>query len=95
VTLPLITPVILFNLVIGIINSFQVFTQAFIMTNGGPSNATLFYVLYLYRIAFQYSQMGYASAMAWVLFVIILALTLLVFRSSGRWVHYEGGVRGR
>ncbi len=95
VTVPLMTPVILFNLVIGIINSFQVFTQAFVMTNGGPANATLFYMLYLYRVAFQYSQMGYASAMAWVLFLIILALTLLVFRSSGRWVYYEGGTTGR
>lgn len=95
VTVPLITPVILFNLVIGIINSFQVFTQAFVMTNGGPANATLFYVLYLYRAAFQYSQMGYASAMAWILFLIVFVLTLLVFRSSDRWVHYEGGLRGR
>lgn len=95
VTIPLITPVIMFNLVIGIINSFQVFTQAFVMTNGGPNNATLFYVLYLYRVAFQYSQMGYASALAWILFLIILVLTLLVFRSSGRWVYYEGGVKGR
>ena len=82
VTIPMITPVILFNLVMGIIGSFQVFTQAFVMTNGGPANATLFYVLYLYRNAFQYCQMGYASAMAWVLFLIILVLTLLVFRSS-------------
>jgi multiple sugar transport system permease protein len=95
ITVPMITPVILFNLVIQIINSFQVFTQAFIMTNGGPVNATLFYVLLLYRVAFQYNQMGYASAMAWILFIIILVLTALVFRSSGRWVHYEGAVKGR
>lgn len=95
VTIPLITPVILFNLVIGIIASFQVFTQAYVMTNGGPNNATLFYVLYLYQVAFQFSQMGYASALAWILFIIVLALTLLVFRSSGRWVYYEGGVKGR
>lgn len=95
ITIPMITPVILFNLVIQIINSFQVFTQAFIMTNGGPVNATLFYVLLLYRVAFQYNQMGYASAMAWILFIIILVLTALVFRSSERWVHYEGSVKGR
>jgi multiple sugar transport system permease protein len=95
VTLPLITPVLLFNLVMGIISSFQVFTQAFVMTNGGPANATLFYMLYLYRVAFQYSQMGYASAMAWVLFLIILVLTLLVFRWSGSWVYYEGGGQAR
>jgi len=95
VTIPLITPVILFNLVIGIIASFQVFTQAYVMTNGGPNNATLFYVLYLYQVAFQFSEMGYASALAWILFIIVLVLTLLVFRSSGRWVYYEGGVKGR
>lgn len=94
-TVPLMTPIILFNLVIGIIGSFQVFTQAFVMTNGGPANATLFYMLYLYRVAFQYSEMGYASAMAWVLFLIILLLTLLIFRSSGRWVYYEGGSKAR
>ena len=90
VTLPMTTPVILFNLIIGIIQSFQVFTQAYVMTNGGPNNATLFYVLYLYRAAFQYNQMGYASAMAWLLFLVVLACTLLVFRSSARWVYYEG-----
>lgn len=94
-TVPLMTPIILFNLVIGIIGSFQVFTQAFVMTNGGPANATLFYMLYLYRVAFQYSEMGYASAMAWVLFLIILLLTLLVFQSSGKWVYYEGGSKAR
>ena len=95
VTIPLMTPVILFNLVMGIISSFQVFTQAFVMTNGGPANATLFYMLYLYRVAFQYTQMGYASAMAWVLFLIILALTLLIFRSSNNWVYYESGGQAR
>jgi len=95
VTIPMTTPVILFNLVIGLIQSFQVFTQAYVMTNGGPNNATLFYVLYLYRVAFNYHQMGYASAMAWILFLIVLACTLLVFRSSARWVYYEGDAGGR
>jgi len=90
ITLPMMTPVIFFNLLMGIINSFQVFTQAYVMTNGGPGYATLFYVLYLYRYAFKYYQMGYASALAWILFLILLALTLLVFRSSDRWVYYEG-----
>jgi multiple sugar transport system permease protein len=94
ITLPLITPVVLFNLIIGVIQSFQVFAQAFIMTNGGPNNATLFYVLYLYRVAFQYSQMGYASAMAWILFLIVFVCTLLIFRSAARWVYYEGEIRG-
>jgi multiple sugar transport system permease protein len=95
VTIPMTTPVILFNVIIGLIQSFQVFTQAFVMTDGGPNNATLFYVLYLYRVAFRYHQMGYASAMAWILFLIILACTLLVFRSSARWVYYEGEAGGR
>lgn len=90
VTLPLLTPTILFNLIMGIIGSFQTFTQAFIMTGGGPKDATLFFVLYLYQKAFQQFQMGYASAMAWILFWIILALTLAMLYSSKRWVYYEG-----
>ena len=90
VTIPMLTPVIFCNLIMGIIGSFQVFTQAFVMTNGGPVNSTLFYVLYLFRQAFNYYHMGYASAMAWVLFVIILVLTMLVFKSSAMWVYYEG-----
>jgi multiple sugar transport system permease protein len=90
VTLPLLTPTLLFNLVMGIIGSFQTFTQAFVMTNGGPNNATLFYVLYLYQKAFQQFKMGYASAMAWILFLIIMTLTLGLLRSSKRWVYYEG-----
>jgi multiple sugar transport system permease protein len=90
VTLPMLTPTLLFNLVMGIIGSFQTFTQAFIMTNGGPSDATLFFVLYLYQKAFQQFKMGYASAMAWILFVIIMGLTLTLLRSSKRWVYYEG-----
>lgn len=90
VTLPMISPLVFFNLVMGIIGSFQVFTQAYVMTSGGPGNATLFYVLNLYRQAFEFHYMGYASAMAWVLFVILVALTALVVRSSRRWVYYEG-----
>jgi multiple sugar transport system permease protein len=93
ITLPMISPIILFNVVLGIIGSFQTFSQAFIMTKGGPANASLLYVLYLYRNAFQYFKMGYASAMAWLLFMIVLALTLLVFRSSALWVYYEGADR--
>lgn len=90
ITLPLMTPVIFFNLLMGIIGSFQVFTQAYVMTQGGPGYASMFYVLYLYRYAFKYYQMGYASALAWVLFLILLLLTTLVFRTSERWVYYEG-----
>jgi multiple sugar transport system permease protein len=89
VTVPLMTPTIFFTLVMGIVGSFQVFASALVMTNGGPADATLFYVLYLYRNAFQYFRMGYASALAWVLFIIILALTLIQLWLSNRWVYYE------
>jgi multiple sugar transport system permease protein len=92
VTLPLLTPTIFFTLIMGVIGSFQVFTQGFVMTGGGPNNATLFYVLYLYQNAFQFLKMGYASALAWVLFLIILAFTLVQMRLS-RWVHYEGDAK--
>lgn len=90
ITIPLLTPTIFFNLVLSIISTFQTFTSAYVATDGGPLDSTLFYVLYLFRQAFQYFNMGYASALAWVLFLIILALTLLIVRSSGRWVFYEG-----
>ncbi len=89
VTLPLLTPTIFFTLIIGVIASFQTFTQGFVMTQGGPNNATLFYALYLYENAFQFLKMGYASALAWVLFLIILVFTALQMKMSG-WVHYEG-----
>jgi ABC-type sugar transport system permease subunit len=89
VTVPLLSPVVFFNLVIGIIGSFQVFTAAFIMTGGGPANATLFAVLYVYRNGFQYFSMGYASALAWALFLIILVFTVLQFRLARQWVYYE------
>lgn len=95
VTIPMMTPVIFFNLVMNMIAAFQVFVQPFIMTQGGPRYATLFYVLYLYQNAFQYFRMGYASALAWVLFAVILVLTGLVLRSSVMWVYYEGEVRRR
>ncbi len=74
----------------GLIHTFQIFGQAFIMTQGGPVNSTLFYVYHLFNNAFRYGHMGYASAMAWVLFVIILALTIVQLKLSRRWVHYEG-----
>lgn len=93
ITLPLITPVIFYNLVTGIIGTFQYFTNAYIMTRGGPAEATLFYNLYLYNNAFRYQSMGYASALAWILLVIVLVLTMLVFRSSAAWVYYEGELR--
>lgn len=90
VTLPMISSITFFNLVVGIIASFQVFVNAFIMTNGGPQNATLFVVLYLYRNGFQYFKMGYASAVAWMLFVIIVFFTIVQFRLANRWVYEEG-----
>jgi multiple sugar transport system permease protein len=93
ITLPMLSPAIFFNLILAIIGAFQVFTQSYIITGGGPENATLFYVLYLYRMAFENFQMGYASAMAWALFVIILIFTFIQFRLSDRWVFYEGTVR--
>ena len=107
VTIPLISPVILFNLVMAVIGSFGTFTSAFVAgsggggglsggptgTAGGPLESLLVYMLYLYAQAFRYFEMGYASAMAVALFLAVMALTLAIFRSSGRWVHYEGGLR--
>ena len=89
VTIPMMTPTIFLTLVLGIIGSWQVFTQALILTGGGPANSTLFVLLYLYRKAFLIFQMGYASAIAWVLFVIILIFTLVQFAVARRWVYYE------
>lgn len=91
VTIPMLSPYILFNLIMGLIGTFQVFTQAYIMTRGGPLDSTLFYVYALFNNAFRYMKMGYASAMAWILFAIVLLLTLVQIRLSRRWVHYESG----
>ncbi len=90
ITLPMLTPYIFFNLVMGLIATFQIFTQAFIMTEGGPDNSTLFYVYYLFNNAFRYLQMGYAAALAWFLFLIVLIITAFQMKFSKRWVHYEG-----
>lgn len=90
ITLPMLSPVILFNLVMAVIASFQVFTQAFVMTGGGPGDHTRFYVLYIFNQAFDFYRMGYASALAWLLLVIVLVLTVLVLKTSGRYVYYEG-----
>lgn len=89
VTIPMITPTILLNAILGVIGSFQVFDNAFIITNGGPANATLVYILLLYRNAFEYFKMGYAAALAWVLFLIVLAVTLVQLWISRTWVYYE------
>ena len=93
VTIPMLTPTIYFNVLISIIASFQVFTQAYVLTQGGPNNATLTQVLYLYRKGFQDFQFGYASALAWALFLIIMVFTILVVRTSESWVHYEGELK--
>jgi ABC-type sugar transport system permease subunit/ABC-type glycerol-3-phosphate transport system substrate-binding protein len=89
VTLPMLGPYILFNSVVGLIGTMQIFTEAYVMTGGGPLDSTLFYAYYLFRQAFQYFQMGYASALAWILFIVVLALTLLQIHLSKRWVNYD------
>lgn len=91
ITLPLMTPSLFFTLVLGIIGTFQIFAQIFVLTDGmgGPQNSTLVYMIYLYRNGFNFFRMGYASAMAWVLFVLILLLTWLQFKGAQRWVYYE------
>ncbi|MFZ4451792.1 carbohydrate ABC transporter permease [Salibacterium aidingense] len=93
ITIPMLTPVILFNLVIELIKALQVFTPAYIVSEGtgGPSGSTLFYTLLLYQKGFSYFEMGYASAMAWILVLVLATLTALIFFSSKYWVHYENG----
>jgi multiple sugar transport system permease protein len=95
ITLPMISPVIFYNMITGIIGTFQYFTNAFIMTNGGPADATLFYNLYLYRQTFTYGSLGFGAAMAWFLLFVVLVLSVLVFRSSSMWVFYEGELARR
>lgn len=90
ITLPMISPVVLFAAITGVIGTFQTFAVSYIMTGGGPANASLFYLLYLYKNAFNWFEMGYASALAWFLFLIILICTGLLLRTSDLWVHYEG-----
>ncbi|WP_248927106.1 carbohydrate ABC transporter permease [Paenibacillus hamazuiensis] len=89
ITLPMLSPVMFFNLVLGVIGSFQMFTSAFIITKGGPANSTYMYALFLFEKAFKHYQMGYASALAWILLIIIAVLTALNFLVSKYWVYYE------
>ncbi|GAB2539039.1 carbohydrate ABC transporter permease [Gracilibacillus alcaliphilus] len=91
ITIPQLTPSILFNVIMLTITSFQIFTEGLIITGGGPANATLFFNLYLYENAFSYGRLGYASALAWVLFALTFICAFIVFKSSNRWVYYEGG----
>lgn len=93
ITLPLISSAIFFNLVMGIITAVQTFAEPYVMTRGGPDNATLFLGLHLYNSAFSFWEMGYASAMAWIMFLLIFGLTVFQFRLANRWVYYEGGAR--
>ncbi|GHU65594.1 sugar ABC transporter ATP-binding protein [Spirochaetia bacterium] len=90
ITLPMVSPTIFFNLVMSIIGAMQVFSQAYIITGGGPNHATQFYVYTLWREAFTYMKMGGASAMAWILFIAVMILTLITFKTSKKWVYYEG-----
>ena len=91
ITLPLISPTMFFNVVLAIIGSLSVFSLAYIATGGGPNYATYFYVYHLFKNAFEFSRMGYAAAMAWLFFLIVLVLTSIQFKLSSRWVYYAGG----
>jgi multiple sugar transport system permease protein len=93
VTFPMMTPTLFFTLIIGTIHTLQIFAQSYIMTQGGPVNSTLFVVYYLFNNAFAYFKMGYASAIAWILFLIILILTAVQLFGAPRWVHYEGDIK--
>ena len=90
-TVPMVTPTIFFNSIMAIIGSLQVFTQGYIMTEGGPGNSSLFYVYYIYREGFQNANMGYACALAWLLFLVILVLTMIVLKTQNKWVYYADG----
>lgn len=89
ITIPMLSPVIFFNLVMQTISGFMMFTQAYIITEGGPFNRTLVYVYYLFRRAFTYYEMGYASALAWILLLVIAVITLIIFKTAPHWVYYE------
>jgi multiple sugar transport system permease protein len=89
ITIPLISPILLYLLIIGFINSFQVFAIALIMTNGGPQNSTLFMVLYIYTLGFKRFNMGYAATLAWLLFILIMAFTVVQFKLANKWVYYD------
>lgn len=90
VTLPMISPTILFNLILGVIGALKVFTSAFVATQGGPSYATWFYALHIYQNAFAYYKLGYGSALAWFFVMLLLVFTFLQLRLSRRWVYYAG-----
>jgi multiple sugar transport system permease protein len=91
ITLPMISPTLFFNSVLAVIGALQTFTTAFVSTQGGPAYATWFYALHIYATAFQFSEMGYAAALAWIFFVVLVSFTVIQFRASTRWVFYAGG----
>ena len=91
ITIPMLTPTIFFNLILQIINGFRVFTESYVITDGGPLDSTLSYVLYLYRRAFTYFDMGYSCALAWVLVAIVSVFTIILFKTQKNWVYYEAG----
>ncbi len=91
ITVPLLTPILFFNLVLQLVNAFQDFTGPFVITNGGPMNATYLYAMKLYDEGFKFFKMGYASALSWILFMIILGFTLFIFKSAASWTYYEDG----
>ncbi|WP_102411112.1 ABC transporter permease subunit [Beduinella massiliensis] len=89
ITLPMLTPVIFFNLIMGFINAFKAFSESLIITDGGPMNTTMLFALYIYKQGFSYFKMGYAAAMSWILLIIISVFSIFIFKSSDGWVHYE------
>jgi multiple sugar transport system permease protein len=89
VTLPMLSPYVLFNLVMGVIGVMQIFTQSLVMTQGGPADSTLFYTLYVFNTAFRYFDLGYAAALSWVFMAIVVGLTLIQLWASRRWVQYD------
>ena len=91
ITLPMLTPTIFFNLIQQSINGFRVFTESYVITDGGPLDSTLSYVLYLYRRAFNFFDMGYSCALAWILVIIIAVFTIILFKTQNKWVYYETG----
>ena len=93
ITLPMISPTLFFNSILAVIGALQTFTTAFVATGGGPSYATYFYALHIYNTAFSYTEMGYASALAWIFFIILIVFTFIQFRASNRWVYYAGEVK--
>lgn len=95
ITLPMLSPILYFNLIMGVINAFQMFTSAFVITNGGPMNSTYVYALYLYERAFSRYQLGYSSSLAWIMLIMIVLATVIIAGTSKYWVFYETDTGGK